>query len=307
MPSTALVIQCFIKLDTLKGLCESLLRCDGHEDLDLIFWCDSALNSRNPECYKPMQVAVIDFLQTFMEDHLTHFKSIKTRLNEVNQGPCKTCQIALDFAFLDHDFAVFAEDDVLFAADALRWFEAIRGQGLLQDDRYWAVTGESIFFNAEHRALPEGWRDEMLSLAVREDLVEYYIHHNFLPSTCFATSREKWMIFGSTRGQPLGDVDVCQRCAAEDRHGIFPVVPRVKDVGMLHDDGFSVSIHTAAGVSEIKNTYLMSDDLPGTAQLSPGKFREYKKSAGELFTQSTKLTRLPQAVSRPNSDMSARA
>ena len=292
MVPTALVIQIFVKLDTTQGLCESLLRCEKIDELSVIFWCDSPINSRQEVRYTALQQEVCDYISTFIDLNSNRFHSIELKVNEVNLGTCKTCQVAMDYAFKNHTFGIFVEDDVIFSSDAISWFQAIRKQGLLEDERYWAITGESIFFNAENRRLPEGWQEEMRQLAIRDDLAKYYIAHNFLPSTCFATTIEKWKEFGYTRGQPLGDVDVCNRCAIEGRYGIFPVVPRVKDVGMLHENGFSVLIHTAAGVSEIKNTYVMSEDLYSQKVVPPEYLVQLESGAGELFTQTTKLIRI---------------
>jgi hypothetical protein len=276
----------------MQGLCESLMRCENTRMLDVIFWCDSPINSRKEAQYTPLQKEVFDFVTAFIELHSNHFCSVELKTNEVNLGTCKTCQVAMDYAFKNHDFGIFVEDDVIFSSDAIRWFLTVQKQGLLKEQRYWAIAGESIFFNAQHCLLPEGWQEEMLKLAIRDDLSKYYITHNFLPSTCFATTAKKWEEFGDTRGQSLGDVDVCSRCASEGRYGIFPVVPRVKDIGMLHENGFSVLIHTASGVSEIKNTYLMAEDLYGDTTNPPERLVELQAGVGELFTQTTKLIRI---------------
>ena len=42
---------------------------------------------------------------------------------------------------------------------------------------------------------------------------------------------------------------------------IFPVVPFAKDIGMLHEHGWSVAWHGEGGVREIKNVYLLADEF----------------------------------------------
>ena len=293
MSSTALVIQCFAKADTLGDLCDSLLRCDNIAGLDLIFWLDSPLASRSEARFTPLHAEVCATLDRFVAAHEARFRSVSRRQNPANLGTCATCRAALDHAFALHPFVVFAEDDVVFARDAFSWFDAIRRLGLLDDPRHWAIAGESVFFNARDKTLPEGWPAAMQHLAAGEGLAAHYVTHNFIPSTCFATTAAHWRRFGVTRGQPLGDVDLCTLCREEDGWCVFPVVPRVKDTGMLHENGYSVLIHTRDGVRERKNTYLMSDALlapnqPGLAGLTP-----YAGNAGRLFTLSTLLETPP--------------
>lgn len=294
MQPTALAIPCLLKADTLHSLCESLLRCDGIEALDLIFWLDSPLGSRSEARFTPLHAEVCAMLDGFVAKHEARFRSVSRHQSPTNLGPYATCRAAVNHAFTLHPFVVFAEDDIVFARDAFTWFDAIRAQGLLDDPRHWAIAGESVFFNARDKALPEGWPDEMRQLAATEGLVGHYVTHNFVPSTCFATTEAHWRRIGPVRGQDCGDVKLCTLCQEEDGWCVFPVVPRAKDVGMLHDSGHSVLIHTRDGVRERKNTYLMSDallapDQPGLA----GRLTPYAGNAGRLFTLSTLLETPP--------------
>ena len=289
MNATALIIQCFIKADTLRDTCQSLLQCDLIEDLDLIFWSDSPSNSRNEGRYTHLAAEVASFLDEFCQLWGSRFKSVSRHVNETNYGTCKTCELALNFAFASWPFVIFVEDDVIFARDAIAWFDEMRRQEVLNEDQNWAIAGESIFFNAREQTIPDEWPAAMRKLAIEERLNVAYVTNKFIPSTCFATTREKWAEFGQTRGQPLGDGDVCKRCQEEERYAIFPVVPRVKDVGMLHDNGYSVSIHSKSGVSEVKNTYLMSDELIGPDQPGLHEMKLFKGSAGRIYTLSTLL------------------
>ena len=291
MRDTALVIQCFVKPDTLDGLCQSLLGCAGTEDVDLIFWSDSPVGSQSENRFERLNEEVRAVVAAFTAAHADRFASVSFHCNDTNLGTCKTCQSALDHAFSDHAFAIFAEDDAIFAKDALCWFQGVRGLGLLDEPENWAIAGEAIFFNAREQSLPAGHADAMLAMAHELRLQDFYIPHQFIPSTCFATTRQRWAEFGATRGQPLGDEDVCARCQAEGRYGLFPMVPRVKDVGMLHDNGYSVMIHTKEGVREIKNTYVMSGDLAGSGQVKPRGFSQFTGDAGRIFAETTLLVR----------------
>jgi hypothetical protein len=232
---------------------------------------------------------VADYLDNFIKVHGQRFGSVRDFANTTNMGCYTTCQVALDHSFALHPFVIFAEDDVVFSADALLWFDAIRRQKLLDNARHWAIAGESVFFNASDRPIPEGWPDVMKKLSRERRLADYYITHNFMPSTCFATTRAKWAEFGATRGLIRGDCFVNERCKAEDKHTIFPVVPRVKDVGMLHENGFSVMVHTLSGVTEIKNTYVMAEDVIDDFDSRAIAYQELTEEVGPLYARTTKL------------------
>lgn len=285
----ALVVQCFAKCDTLLGLCKSLMLCHGHEQIDLIFWSDSPVEGRQQEKYIPLCADVQIYLDNFIEKESGHFKSITRRQNDVNLGPYKTCEIALDFAFSRHYFVIFAEDDVIFARDALDWFDVIRKHQVFAAEENWAITGEAIFFDARDKHISPERVAATSGKVLKQKLNIFYVIHNFLPSTCFATTREKWVKFGQTRGQSIGDVEVCRRCQEEGRYCIFPVVPRVKDIGMLHDNGYSVMIHSKEGVSEAKNTYILSDVLLEYEQRGPQELVLYTGELGPLFSETTLL------------------
>jgi hypothetical protein len=286
MNRITLVVQPFIKTDTLHELCASLCNCTGIEDLRLIFWCDSSKGSRKEDVHAPLQREVMQFLDGFRQNSSGLFESVEIHENPENLGPYKTCKIAIDYAFRDSSYVVFAEDDVVFSRDAILWFKGMRDLGVLTREEIWAVAGESVFFDARKAEIPPGLVEDAIAAANAQVLATQYIQHKFVPSTCFATSREKWQEFGSTRGEPAGDVKVCERCEAENKFSIFPIVARAKDTGMLHALGYSVMLHTKENVAEHKQTYLLSDMLTPMPELG---FQEFQGNAGLLFQQSTLL------------------
>jgi hypothetical protein len=290
MESLTVIVQTFIKTDTLKELFASLLNCFLIEHVRLILWCDNPKGSRKEAEHSLLQPKVMRLLREFSACSGKAFRSVEIHENSQNFGTCKTCEIAFDYAFIDSDFVIFVEDDVIFARDALAWFLGIRDSGILRKELYWAVAGESIFFDARNNKVQSALINEAIEIATTQDLVDQYTFHKFVPSTCFATTREKWQEFGKTRGQPTGDVDVCRRCEIEDKFCIFPIIPRVKDTGMLHDLGYSVMLHSKQGVVEHnKQTYLLSDMISRTMDLSSVMFREFKGDSGKLYRQSTLL------------------
>jgi hypothetical protein len=187
-----------------------------------------------------------------------------------------------------YPFVLFAEDDIVFAPDALGWFRQAAAVGLAEDDSVWAVSGESIFFNARGGQVTPELKSGALSHARFHNLYPTYTYHSFIPSSCFATTDKKWAEFGVTRGQPLGDVDLCNRCADEQKRAVFPIIPRVRDIGMLHKDGFSVTIKGADNVSELKQTYLTSADLAEEGADNVN-LKLFDGDAGLLYRRSTLL------------------
>jgi hypothetical protein len=255
------VVQCFVKVDTLEGLCTSLLNCSRRDEFDLIFWSDSPNGSKRFEEYEQKNHEVLEFLQEYKRRFGGRFRSIEIHTNHTNLGTCKTCQVSMDYAFNKNDFVVFTEDDTIFAPDTLEWFLGLRDLGVLEDHNVLALAGESIYFDARNSLLPAGYSEQAQAAALSCGYLNKFTVFGFIPSSCFATTREKWEVFGAIRGQPRGDEDVCDFCKSEHKTCVFPIVGRVKDVGMLHVDGYSVILHGAANVKEVKNVYLLSSDL----------------------------------------------
>jgi hypothetical protein len=196
----------------------------------------------------------------------------------------------VDFAFREHEFVIFTEDDVIFARDALVWFAEIRAAGLLEQDRVWAIAAESTFFDAREKQVEQSFIEQALAVAREQQLLNKYTTHKFVPSSCFATSRQRWAEFGEARGRTNGDVEVCRLCEVEDRCCVFPVIARGRDVGMLHDLGYSVTIHTKVGVlSAAKNTYVSADDLLPEGPVGRLGLEPFRGNAGMLFEQTTRL------------------
>ncbi len=300
--SSAIVVQCFIKPDTLAGLCASLAACDGTRSFHLIFWTDLPGPGRHAERHHTLHQSVRAVVADFMRDHHDRFASITLLGNSENKGTCATCRAALDHAFTLHDFVIFSEDDTIFTRDARSWFAALHDGGLLDQPDILALAGESIYFDARRETLPEGYAAKARQVAAARGLAADYVKLNFIPSTCFATTRAKWAAFGAVRGQPRGDEDVCTLCREQNLHCIFPVVARVKDIGMLHADGYSVRVLGPDGVREIKNTYLTADDVPPRA----GPPVPYAGSMGRLFEESVKLAGFDAPLPAPAARIAAR-
>jgi len=289
MKPLTLVVQVYIKTDTLKALCDSLLNCNEMSHIRLVFWADSPLGARNSAVAAPLQLELIEFLNDFIRVNFSFFSSIELFRNGTNLGPCKTCEVALNYVFESDEFAVIVEDDVVFAKDAFLWFDQARNFDLFKDDHCWAIAGESIYFDSRNKEVLNDDFERGIAIIEELSLVSKFVTLNFIPSTCFATTSQKWADFGATRGLPRGDAEVCTRCRAENKYAIFPVVPRVKDTGMIHDLGFSVMLHSKeVAVNHNKQTYILSDQVIHNALLTES-FSRFDGDTGALFRRTTLL------------------
>jgi hypothetical protein len=293
LPNTvdALVVTPFVKLDTLVRLCASLLKCEGIRSKKLIFLQDSPVGIRleqaraKEEEYLWQADRVQTFLNLFKELHSSSFLEIQVLSNERNLGPYKTCQIALDYAFESADFAIFAEDDTIFSSDAMYWFDFCHSN-LLGHDSVWAIAGESIFFDSRTSTATAEQVGRLRRIADSQGLVNKYTAMDWVAPTCFAMTREAWITFGPIRGQTCGDIALNEFFKKHELRCVFPVMPRVKDIGMLHPDGFSVAVHGEDLVQgENKNVLLMSED----SYLAAKQFEPYLGNRDELYAATSLL------------------
>jgi hypothetical protein len=293
-----LVVQAFIKVDTLTNLLHSLSRCWRRESVDLLLFSDvpkGASRETNPTAlgkeaeYARKNEQVLAKLAEFRALRSSEFHSVILHRNDANLGCYKTCQAALDMAFEKAEFAIFVEDDVIFSVDALDWFIRAYESGLLNDENSWAITGESIYFNSRENVPSAQHVARAKEISIARGYYNKFTTFPFVPSTCFATSRKKWKLFGTVRGGPVGDVELCKLCAEQGKFCVFPILPRINDVGMLHPDGYSVGIHGVSGVQQINNTYLMSEDVLDRVEPHASFEALPEEDKGSLYYESAQL------------------
>jgi hypothetical protein len=145
---------------------------------------------------------------------------------------------------------------------------------------------ESIFFDARDRAVDDTFIRHAAQYASDLNLMHDYVDLKFMPSTCFATNRSKWLSFREIRGGKTGARDLAFFCKEHGIGAIFPVIARAVDVGMLHPDGYSVATRGGVDkVEEVKNTYLTSDSFPSKRGLP----RMFSGNRDDLFRKSVRL------------------
>jgi len=299
MRGTALVVQPFIKPDTLEVLLRSLLRCVRKESVRLVCFSDnpSGLTSathpksegREAE-FAEKNRRVMALLGEFRDAHRNEFRDIVVRSADRHLGPCGTCRAAIDFAFESDDLVILTEDDAVFSNDAVEWYERMFEMGVMDVPENWAVTAESIYFDAKSKRPPAEYVERARAACLRRGYFHQHTRFRHLPATSFAVVKPKWDLFRELRGQDRGDELVCQVLHQQKKFVVFPIVARVANVGMLHADGYSVDMLGASAVAVKGNfeTYLTSEDLIANVDRS-APFVRFTGDWSKLHDESVKL------------------
>jgi hypothetical protein len=264
----ALAIQAFNKADSIIATLDSVARCDDADQCDLFIVQDSWVGSKRTEIYSQAHTDTATAIEAWLTANRSHFRSTSFTQLDRNHGPYATGRRVIDWAFETSEFVIFAEDDVMFEQDAIRWFERVFVHPGFQRADVWAAAGESKFFDARRHVPSPDDIERALDVARRQNLMDRFVYFGFLPSSCFATGRSKWKEFGETRGLANGDRDVNRRCRAEGKVSLWPTIARCRDMGMHHPLGFSVSWR-GANHPVFKNNYVVSGMLgPASDELS---------------------------------------
>jgi len=258
-----IVIAIFIKDDMIQKQIDNILQLENLDEYNIIFVQDNTKNSPkyDSENYKKKYENVTNVIKS----NLSKFKNAELYKLDNNYHPYGSCQRGLDYGFSKGDFCIFMEDDVFLAKNALKWFNYIYNNNLLKWDKYKFVTGESIYYDTH--SIEVNPPEETLK-QIKEEIKEnkyqqyYYEINNFLTSSIFATTKEIWNTdIRNIRGSMNGECSLNDAIQMNNWKSIFPVVPFAKDIGMTHNDGWSVAWHGKDGVQEIKNVYLLADEF----------------------------------------------
>ena len=262
--STAIAIQAFNKADSVLGTLESIVRARGSKDYDLFVLQDGFSGSNQTEKYCAAWAETSQALKSWISKNRDHFAAVYFESSDQNNGPYQTAERLIRWALETSNSVVFSEDDVTFEGDAMEWFERALAHPMFLRREVWAIAGESRFFDSYRHVPSNSDIRRALEVAHTEKLIDRFVYLDFLPSSCFATNRDKWAEFGNTRGTTRGDRAVVDRCLAEGKVCFWPVIGRCRDTGMHHPLGYSVrwkGLHHTA----FKNSYVVSGMLNSAA------------------------------------------
>lgn len=275
-------IQTFNKADTLKSLFDSLLQCTNSQDFDVIILQDSHLGSKKQDEYAVKVQAVTEIISHYSTILANSFNSFEYITNRTNMGTAPSCRKLLDHASSKYDGFLFLEDDCILAKDTLAWASFVL-ENLISSDGPQFGTGESIFFDYSRGTPPNQSELESLRSAAG-NLSKYYCKLGFVPSTCFITKSEIWNKFSSIRSFPKGPESLNKFYESIGGKTIFPILARVSDIGMEHEDGYSTANLGKGNVKEIKHTYLTSEFCPCYIE-----FESYDGNLDLVFSATSKI------------------
>jgi hypothetical protein len=260
----AIAVQAFNKAESVLGTLDSIARSRGANRYHLLILQDGCAGSSQTEKYRAAWAETTQALESWVSTKRDHFASIRFDGSDQNSGPYQAAERLINRALEKSESVIFTEDDVVFEEDALEWFQRALTHPMFLRPNVWAIAGESKFFDSYQHIPSDADICHALEVAQSQNLVDRFVYLDFVPSSCFATTRRKWAEFGKTRGTTNGDRAVLERCRAESKVCFWPVIARCRDIGMHHPLGYSVrwkGLHHTA----FKNSYILSGMLKTAA------------------------------------------
>ena len=260
--ATAIAIQAFNKADSILRTLDSFARSRCSNNYHLLILQDGCSESNRTEKYRAACAATTQAIELWISVNRDHFASVCFDRSDQNNGPYRTAELLITSALEKSKSVIFSEDDVIFERDAVEWFERALAHPMFLRPNVWAIAGESKFFDSNRHVPSDADVCRALEVAQTRNLIDRFVYFDFLPSSCFATTGDKWAEFGKTRGTTNGDRAVVERCRAEAKLCFWPVVARCRDIGMHHPLGYSVrwkGLHHKG----FKNSYIVSGMLKG--------------------------------------------
>ena len=236
---------------------------EGIQEYGVIFYQDNIKGS--PKFKTEKYIKKNKNIKDIINKNLYRFKFAEFKQSECNVHPYGICKKSLDYAFNKKkgDFCIFLEDDVFLDKNSLYWFNYFYDNNYFKDNIKF-VTGESLYFNSPNNNPPSKEKLNNIKKKIFEkELCKYYmiLKGSHLTSSIFSTTKEIWNKNTTMyRGQINGETVLNKEIKKNNWEVIFPIVPRAKDIGMLHEDGWSVSWHGKEKVPN-KNVFLTSESF----------------------------------------------
>ena len=260
-----IAVQAFNKAESVLGTLDSIARSRGSNNYGLVILQDGCSGSPRTEKYRAAWAETTQAIESWISMNTDHFSSVSFDRADRNNGPYRTAERLITWALEKRNSVIFSEDDVIFEYDAVEWFERALGHSMFLRPIVWAIASESRFFDSYRHVPSDADVCRALEVAQAQSLIDRFAYFDFLPSSCFATTREKWAEFGKTRGATNGDRAVVERCRIEGKLCLWPVIARCRDTGMHHPLGYSVRWKGPDHVA-FKNSYVVSGMLKAASE-----------------------------------------
>lgn len=260
--SITIVLQVYVKTDTLRELFEDLLKARLVGNYKLLIIKDHPKSNDLLDKSR----AVDDLIYEFYKNLQAKFSEVRFVVNKENKGTSPTCLLGINLACRDSETShvIFLEDDCRLSVNVFEWFNYAFAN--LLSDSHPFVGGESVHFNDLSSVVGGSLMHKIVNSPKIPDYEDKYLEVDFVPSTCFAFEAKRWSEFYLFRGMPEGPETLNTYVKSHSYKCNLPVIPRVNDHGMMHEDGYSM-LTLDGDVKEIKRPYIISSAK--VAEFSP--------------------------------------
>lgn len=197
-------------------------------------------------------------IEVWLKDNAKCFKTAQFLAQTIGRGTAATAGLLIDTAMDISDSVVFTEDDVVFEADAVRYFvRMLESDAYARDDVY-GVAGESKYFDLQTEMPSNELFEEAKTIAEELGLQSFYQRTHGFPSSCFGVNAEKWKRIREVRSGHKGPRRLGEKCQEEGAYVLWPIIARCRDIGMIHQKGYSMTLKKDANAIAQKASYLSS-------------------------------------------------
>jgi len=95
-----ILVQAFIKVDTLSKCLDSLRACTGANDFRLVIFQDGVDGNPHMSKYGKEHQETKDFIERWVETHEAAFQSIEFHPQTQGRGTTRTCKLSVDYAIV---------------------------------------------------------------------------------------------------------------------------------------------------------------------------------------------------------------
>jgi hypothetical protein len=262
MNSVSILIMLFVKDDILNKILDKLKKVEGIDNVHLVFLQDNLQGS--PFFDYNRFINKFTNCQNIIKNRIHEFRSAEYICNDYNKGVYTTHYEGLEYCLSKHKYVIYLEDDVIVTKNFLNYFNYFFKNNLLGlgENKIQFIGGESIFFENHQKdyEITQEKKTLLLDYINNHKLNNYYHTQNlYCPSSCFCINREIWNKIKHIKIQSHSDTRLNKFIQDNNFKTAMPIVPLCEDIGMLHDSGYSVQIHTKEHVQEIKNGYIFEE------------------------------------------------
>ena len=102
-----ILVQAFIKIDTLSRCLDSLRACMGAKDFRLVIFQDGLDGNPRMSEHEKEHQETKDFIERWVEAYEAAFQRIEFHPQTQGRGTTRTCKLSLDYAIFGAPFVLF--------------------------------------------------------------------------------------------------------------------------------------------------------------------------------------------------------